>query len=79
MPSATRLAQPSSAFLRSLRRALLEDFEAELVLACKIAVLSAAGYRRAEIARVLNAPQASLRAAELRVKRAADRLDAGEN
>lgn len=47
------------------------------MLACKVAVLSAAGYRRAEIARVLQAPPAMLRAAELRVKKAADRLDAG--
>jgi hypothetical protein len=75
MPSVT---QPPSTFLAGLRRALLADFEAELVLACKYAVLQAAGYRRSEIARMLEVGPAAIRDAELRVKRAAERLDHGD-
>lgn len=71
--------QPHSVFLSRLRRALLEDFETELILASKVAVLSAAGYRRSEIARMLDAPPAQLRLAELRVKKAAERLDLGDD
>jgi hypothetical protein len=70
---------PSSAFLGSLRRALLDGFEAELVLASKVAVYQAAGYRRSEIARLLDATPAALRLAELRVKKAAGRLDQGND
>jgi hypothetical protein len=35
------------------------------------------GYRRSEIARMVDAPPAALRLAELRVKQACERLDAG--
>jgi transcriptional regulator len=59
---------------------LLLDFEAELVLASKVAVLQAAGYRRSEIARMLTTETpAALRVAELRVKRASERLDQGND
>lgn len=75
MPSVT---QPPSAFLAGLRKALLADFEAELVLASKYGVLQAAGYRRSEIARMLDAGPAAIRDAEQRVQRAADRLDHGD-
>lgn len=71
-------ATPPSAFLAGLRRALLADFERELVLSLKVAVLQASGYRRSEIARMLGAAPAAMRAAETRVKRAAERLDHGE-
>lgn len=70
--------QPS-VFLASLRRALLDDFEDELVLASKVAVLQASGYRRSEIARMLGASPAALRLAEQRVKRAAEHLDLGDD
>jgi hypothetical protein len=49
------------------------------VLASKVAVLQASGYRRSEIARMLDAPPAALRVAELRVKRAAEHLDLGND
>lgn len=62
-----------------LRRALLDDFESELLLACRVAVLHASGYRRAEIGRMLDAPPAALRLAELRVKRASVKLDLGND
>jgi hypothetical protein len=75
----TSVTRPRSAFLGSIRTALLRDFEAELVLASKYAVLQAAGYRRSEITKMLDAPPAALRAAELRVKRAAERLDHGND
>jgi len=69
----------STPFLLSLRKALLEDFEAELLLSCRFAVLQAAGYRRSEIARMLVATPASLRLAEARVKRACEHLDQGND
>jgi hypothetical protein len=62
----------------SLRRALLDDFEGELVLACKVATYQAAGYRRSEIARLVPESPAALRSAEARVKKAAEHLDAGD-
>lgn len=57
---------------------MLADLEPELLLACKVAVLQASGYRRSEIAQMLEAAPAALRLAELRVKSAAERLDAGD-
>lgn len=69
----------SSPFLLGLRRALLEDFEAELLLACRVAVLQASGYRRTEIGRLLGASPVALRLAEARVKLAAARLDPGDD
>jgi hypothetical protein len=73
------LPRRSSPFLRHLRAALLADLEPELLLCEKIAVLLAAGCRRSEIARSLDATPAALRAAEARVKSAADRLDLGDD
>jgi hypothetical protein len=64
-----------SHFLRQLRVALLEDFNAELVLACRVAVLTAAGYRGSEIRRQLACAPAEFEAARARVKRVALRLD----
>lgn len=49
------------------------------MLACRVAVLHASGYRRAEIGRMLDAPPAALRLAELRVKRASVKLDLGND
>jgi hypothetical protein len=69
----------SSPFLLSLRKGLLEDFESELLLSCRVAVLQAAGYRRSEIARRLTATPAQLRVAYARVDRVAERLDHGES
>lgn len=67
-----------SPFLLRLRRALIADLEPELELACKVAVLQAAGHRRSEIARILtDASAPALRVAETRVKKAASRLDQG--
>jgi hypothetical protein len=74
----TTRPRPSSAFIRSLRHALLADFEAELVLALKYGVLQASGFKRPEIARKLDAGPAAIRDAEQRVKRAAERLDHGD-
>lgn len=70
---------PRSAFLRSLRHAILSDFEPELRLACRVAVLQAAGYRRSDIARMLDVTPAALRIAEQRVKRASEQLDHGDD
>ena len=51
-----------------------------MVLACKVGLYQAAGYRRSEIARLLpNETPAALRVAEARVKRASERLDQGED
>jgi hypothetical protein len=67
-----------SPFLRTLRRNMLIDLEPELVLACKVGVLLTAGWRRSEIQRRLGATPAEMRIAEQRVRRAAQRMDAGE-
>lgn len=74
------LAPRSSSFLRSHRAALLRDLEPELLLCEKVAVLIAAGYKRTEVARMLvTETPAALRAAELRIKQATQRLDAGDD
>jgi hypothetical protein len=64
--------------ISQLRAAIRADFEPELVLACKYAVLTAAGYRRAEIRRMLGEPSAEVVKAEQRVKACAERLDHGD-
>jgi hypothetical protein len=75
--SVTPAPARSSRFLGHVRRAVLQDFEPELLLCEKVAVLQAAGYKRSEIARMLDAATpAALKAAELRVKVAAERLEA---
>lgn len=68
-----------SPFLRRLRKAILADLEPELQLACKVGVYQAAGYRRSEIARLVDATPPALRIAEARVKKAAVRLDQGDS
>lgn len=68
-----------SPFLLRLRKALIQDLEPELLLAQRVAVLQAAGYRRSEIARRLDASAPALRVAETRVKKAAKRLDQGDS
>jgi hypothetical protein len=67
-----------SSFLRGLRRAVLDDFEPELVLVEQLAVLRAAGHRRSEAARLLGADPAAIRSAERRLLAAAEHLDAGD-
>jgi hypothetical protein len=83
MPPTSPPAQPapfSSGFVYSLRKALLADFEVELLLACRVACYQAAGYRRSEIARLLPlSTPAALRLAEGRVKKATERLDQGND
>lgn len=74
------MSAPSSPFLLRLRRALIADLEPDLRLACQVAVLQAAGYRRSEIARQIEGVSApALRVAEARVKKAARRLDQGDS
>jgi hypothetical protein len=69
----------ASELVARLRRALIADLEPELKLACQVGVLMAAGHRRSEIARILSAASApALRIAEARVKKAAGRLDQGD-
>jgi 2-keto-4-pentenoate hydratase len=68
-----------SPFLLRLRRALIEDLEPELLLALKVATFQAAGHRRSEIARLVDASAPALRVAEARVKRAVLRLDQGDS
>lgn len=63
-----------------MRASVLADFESELQLCERVALLLAAGYRRSEIARMLaDETPAALRLAELRVKHACSRLDAGDS
>lgn len=73
-----RQIEHRSPFHAALRRAILDDFEPELMLACRVAVLQAAGFRRSEIARRLEVSPSVLRVAEQRVKRAAERMDHGD-
>jgi hypothetical protein len=65
--------------LRDLRAAMLADFEPELQLAEKFAVLFAGGHTRSDIARLLDVTPAALKVAEARVKSAAGRLEAGDD
>jgi hypothetical protein len=58
---------------------MIADLEPELLLALKVATYQAAGHRRSEIARMLDASAPALRVAEARVKRAAARLDQGDS
>jgi hypothetical protein len=61
-------------YLRSLRAAFLDDFEEELVLACKVAVLlSAGGYKYAQIRRMLDIDEATFKRTLERVPRASAR------
>jgi hypothetical protein len=62
--------------LARLRQAIIEDLEPELLLACRVACLLAAGHQHTAIARQLGANEADMRVAEMRVKRAAKRLEA---
>jgi hypothetical protein len=77
--SAVAPAPERSPFHARLRREVLNDLEPDVLLACRVAVLQASGYRHSEIARRLpDATPAQLRTAEARVKRIAERLDAGQ-
>jgi hypothetical protein len=64
-------------FLHRLRRAMLEDLEPEITLACKVGVLLAAGHKRMTVKRLLDAPDSDFRRAIARLERAAERLDQG--
>jgi hypothetical protein len=76
--SAVQPTQRSSSFLRSVRRAVLDDFEAEVQLCEKVALLRACGFKPSEIRRKLDyATPSEVRLAETRVKAAAEHLDAG--
>jgi hypothetical protein len=70
-PAPTVRARPQSPFLRALRAALLEDFEPELLLACRVAELAAVGYDRSEILRTLDVTQGQYMAADVRLRRVA--------
>ena len=73
---ASRMGDPEVT-LHHIRKAILADFERELVLCQKVAVMQACGFRHSEIARRLDTTPVELRNAEARVKRAAERLDHG--
>jgi hypothetical protein len=70
--------KPESAFLRALRRALVDDAQAEIALAMRVGVLRAAGRSRGQIAEKLGASSSDLQAAHTRLERAARKLDRGE-
>ena len=69
------MATPQSGFLRRVRGALVDDFRTELDLALRVAVLEAAGHKRAEIAQRLGVDPLDVRAASARLRRAAHRLE----
>ena len=72
-------AQPDQVHsLRGLRAALLSDLEPLITLALQVAVLQAAGHRRAAIERQLGASRPDMDKAMRMVKRAAGRLEAGD-
>jgi orotate phosphoribosyltransferase-like protein len=55
--------QPESAFLRHLRRALVEDVRAEIDLALRVAELRSPGLTRAQVAERLDVSEDALRSA----------------
>jgi hypothetical protein len=67
-----------SPLLRGVRRAVLQDFEAELALCERVAVLLGAGFKRTEIVRMLATTPGKVKAAEYRLRRAVEILDQGE-
>jgi hypothetical protein len=67
--------QPESRFLRDLRRARVDDVQAEIQLAMRVGVLRAAGRSRGQIAERLGASSSALQAAYTRLERAAPTLD----
>lgn len=67
-----------SPFLRRLRSAVIDALEPQIHLACQVAVLRAAGFRRSEIRERTGATPAQLRQALELVEKAAERLDPGD-
>jgi hypothetical protein len=63
--------QHESAFLSRLRRALVDDVQAELQLAMRVGMLQAAGRSRGQVAEKLGASRSDLQAAYSRLDRAA--------
>lgn len=62
--------------LRNLQRALIEDFtEYELAHAVRVAVLTAAGYPRSEIGRMLKMAPIEVEHAVARLRQVAHRLE----
>ena len=71
-------ARRRSTFLQSVRAAALADFESELVMIERIAVLRAAGFKRTEVSRLLGVTDtAAFKRLEARLESAAERLDNG--
>jgi hypothetical protein len=65
----------SSNFVRDLRQALLDDLEPEILLACRVAALMAAGWLKGtEIAAYLGCTTLDVDRARRRLKRAAAHL-----
>jgi hypothetical protein len=66
---------PESAFLSRLRRALVDDVQAEIQLAMRVGVLRAAGRSYGQIAETLGLSRSDLQAAYSRLERATPTLD----
>jgi hypothetical protein len=69
--------RPEHPFLRDLRRALVADAQAEIVLAMRVGVLRAAGRSHVQIAEKLDASRSDLEAAHTRLERATRTLNRG--
>lgn len=72
------MSSSPSPFLRRLRNAIIGALEPQIDLACKVAVLRAAGFRRSEIADRTGATPVQLKQALDLVEHAAERLDPGD-
>lgn len=66
---------PQSDFLVKLKREVTRAYQPEIDLACKVAVLTAAGYRKSEVAARVGATGAALKQAFDRAAAAAGELD----
>lgn len=78
-PPPERVMRPEpGSFLHKLRGAVISELEPEINLACKTAVLQAAGYSKREIAERLGATGTQLKNALERAAGAAIRLDPGD-
>lgn len=74
-PERRALLANGQPFNRTMRRHIIRDLEPTILLTQRVAVLQAAGHRRADIARITGATPTELKDALARVKRIAPLME----